>query len=41
MKNARWKQRVVYQIYPGSFSDSKGDGIGDLCGIIQRLDYLK
>lgn len=36
-----WKQSVVYQIYPQSFQDSNDDGIGDLCGIIQRLDYLK
>ncbi|MEY4760145.1 MAG: hypothetical protein RLZZ200_1, partial [Pseudomonadota bacterium] len=36
-----WKESVVYQIYPRSFQDSNGDGIGDLRGIIQRLDYLK
>lgn len=36
-----WKERVFYQIYPRSFQDSNGDGIGDLRGIIQRLDYLK
>jgi len=36
-----WKKAVVYQIYPRSFQDSTGDGIGDLTGIIQRLDYLK
>ncbi len=36
-----WKEAVVYQIYPKSFQDSNGDGIGDLRGIIQRLDYLK
>jgi oligo-1,6-glucosidase len=35
-----WKQAVVYQIYPRSFADSDGDGIGDLGGVIQRLDYL-
>ena len=35
-----WKNAVVYQIYPRSFQDSNGDGIGDLNGIIQRLDYL-
>lgn len=36
-----WKKAVVYQIYPRSFADSNGDGIGDLNGIIARLDYLK
>lgn len=36
-----WKQAVFYQIYPRSFQDSDGDGIGDLQGIIERLDYLK
>ncbi len=36
-----WKDEVVYQIYPRSFQDSNGDGIGDLQGIISRLDYLK
>lgn len=36
-----WKSSVVYQIYPSSFNDSNGDGIGDLPGIIDRLDYLK
>ncbi len=35
-----WKSSVVYQIYPRSFADSNGDGIGDLQGIISRLDYL-
>lgn len=38
---AWWKERVFYQIYPRSFQDSNGDGIGDLRGIISRLDYLK
>ncbi len=36
-----WKNTVVYQIYPRSFQDSNGDGIGDLPGIVSRLDYLK
>ncbi|MCR5788676.1 MAG: alpha-glucosidase [Lachnospiraceae bacterium] len=36
-----WKESVVYQIYPRSFADSNGDGIGDLNGITEHLDYLK
>lgn len=36
-----WKEAVVYQIYPRSFQDSNGDGIGDLRGIAERLDYVK
>lgn len=36
-----WKEEVIYQLYPRSFKDSNGDGIGDLKGIISELDYLK
>ncbi|ADG39816.1 MULTISPECIES: alpha-glucosidase [Leuconostoc] len=41
VENNWWQKAVVYQIYPRSFQDSNGDGIGDIQGIIQRLPYLK
>ncbi|WNF22894.1 alpha-glucosidase [Mesobacillus jeotgali] len=41
MKHKWWKEAVAYQVYPRSFMDSNGDGIGDLQGMISKLDYLK
>ena len=41
MKKAWWKEAVVYQIYPRSFMDSNGDGIGDLRGVISKLKIIK
>lgn len=41
MKKRWWHEKTAYQIYPKSFKDSNGDGIGDLRGIIEKLDYLK
>ena len=41
MDNKWWKKAVIYQIYPKSFQDTNGDGIGDIPGIISRLDYLE
>ncbi|MGR9048415.1 glycoside hydrolase family 13 protein [Halobacillus faecis] len=41
MERVWWKEAVGYQVYPRSFQDSNGDGIGDLQGMIDRLDYLK
>ena len=40
-RNKWWKSAVIYQIYPRSFADSNNDGIGDLQGIISKLDYLQ
>jgi alpha-glucosidase len=39
--NSWWREGVLYQLYPRSFADSNGDGIGDLAGIVDRLDYLE
>ena len=41
VKKKWWHQSVVYQVYPKSFNDSNGDGVGDLKGIIEKLDYLQ
>lgn len=41
LQKAWWKEAVVYQIYPRSFQDSDGDGVGDLPGILRRLDYIE
>lgn len=41
MKQKWWKEAVAYQVYPRSFNDSNGDGIGDIQGVIKKLDYLK
>lgn len=41
MNKKWWKEAVVYQIYPRSFKDTNGDGIGDIRGVIEKLDYLK
>ncbi|HXO24065.1 MAG TPA: alpha-glucosidase, partial [Streptosporangiaceae bacterium] len=41
MPNDQWRQWVVYQVYPRSFADSSGDGVGDLRGVLAHLDYLR
>ena len=41
MEKYWWKNSIAYQIYPKSFCDSNGDGIGDLRGILSKLDYIK
>lgn len=41
MKRTWWKEAVAYQVYPRSFMDSNGDGIGDLRGMVEKLDYIK
>jgi len=41
MQRQWWQGKTAYQIYPKSFCDSNGDGIGDIPGMIARLDYLK
>jgi alpha-glucosidase len=41
MPTAWWQSGIIYLIYPGSFQDTNGDGIGDLAGIRERLGYLQ
>ena len=41
MKTSWWKEGIVYQIYPRSYKDTSENGIGDIHGIIEKLDYIK
>ena len=41
LKRNWWKEAVIYQIYPRSFKDTSNNGIGDIKGIIEKLDYIK
>ena len=41
MERKWWQNAIAYQIYPRSFYDANGDGVGDLRGIIEKLDYLQ